>query len=146
MTELRIQRMKVGEKFATPARMVTRTDIEHFCSLTGMMDPLFLSDEHVKTDEERNRIVKLEGALIPGQLSYSIFMGNLVSSHILDDVIVQLGTTNLRWPAPAYHYDMLKTEIEITGNKTTKAGSIIVDFDWWLKNQHDQVVCEGHNT
>ena len=111
-----------------------------------MMDPVFLSDEYVKSDEERNKVVKLEGALVPGQLSYSVFMGNLVNSHILEDVIVQLATTNLRWPAPAYQYDMLRTEIEITGNKKTKAGSIIVDFDWWLKNQHDVIVCEGHNT
>lgn len=146
MTELRIQNMKVGDKFVTPARMVTKTDVETFCSLTGMMHPLFLSDKYVKTDEEREKVVKLESALIPGQLSFAIFMGNMLTSHILDDVIVQLGTNNMRWPAPAYHYDMLRTEIEITGNKTTKAGSIIADFDWWVKNQNDAVVCEGHNT
>jgi len=146
MAELRIQRMKVGDKFVTPARMVTKADIENFCSISGMKFPLFLSDEYVRADEERQKIVKLAGAIIPGQLSYSVFMGNLVDSHLLDDVIVQLATTNLRWPAPAYPDDMLKTEIEIIGNKTTKSGSIIVDFDWWLKNQNDTVVCDGHNT
>jgi len=146
MTDLRIQKMNIGDKFTTPPRMVTKTDVETFCSLSGIKDPLFLSDEYVKSDEERQQVVKLEGALIPGQLSFAVFMGNLANSHILDDVIVQLGTTNLRWPAPAYHYDMLRTEIEITGKRTTKSGSIIVDFDWWLKNQNDIVVCEGHNT
>ena len=146
MTEIRIQNMKVGDKFVTPARMVTRTDVEHFCSLTKMTHPLFLSDEYVKTDEERGKVVKLEGSLIPGRLSFSIFMGNLLASHILDDVIVQLGTTNMKWPTPAYHNDKLRTEIKITGNRKTKTSSIIVDFDWWVKNQNDAVVCEGHNT
>lgn len=42
MMKLRIQKMEVGERVATPPRMVTRTDIEHFCSLTGMMSPEFL--------------------------------------------------------------------------------------------------------
>ena len=146
MTELRIQNMKVGDRFVTPPRIVTKTDVETFCSLTGMMHPLFLSDEYVRADEERGKVVKLESALIPGQLSFAIFMGTMLTSHVLDDVIVQLGTNNMRWPAPAYHYDMLRTEIEIIGNKTTKTGSIIVDFDWWVKNQNDVVVCEGHNT
>jgi acyl dehydratase len=146
MTEQRIQRMEIGDKFATPPKMVTKTDVETFCSLSGMSFPLFLSDEYVKADKERQELVKLEGALVPGQLSFAIFMGNMVNSHLLDDVVVQLGTTNLRWPAPAYHYDMLRTEIEIVGKRTTKAGTIIMDFDWWLKNQNDVVVCEGHNT
>ena len=146
MTDLRIQKMNIGDRFVTPPKMVTKTDIESFCSISGMSFPLFLSDDHVINDEERQLIVKLKGAIIPGQLSYSIFMGNLVNSHILDDVVVQLGTTKLRWPAPSYPYDQLRTEIEVVDKKNTKAGTIIVDFDWWLKNQDDVVVCEGHNT
>ena len=146
MTEQRIQHMEVGDRFVTPARMVTKTDVETFCSISGMTHPLFLSDQYIKADEERGKVVKLEGALIPGQLAFAVFMGNLVTSHILDDVVVQLGTNNLRWPAPAYHYDELRTEIEIIGKTTTQAGSIIIDFDWRLKNQNDLAVCEGHNT
>ena len=146
MTELRIQKMNVGDRFVTDPQIITKSDVESFCSLAGMKHPLFLSDQYVQTDEERGKVIKLESALIPGQLSFAIFMGNLLTSHILDDVIVQLGTNNLKWPAPAYHYDSLRTEIEIIDKRTTKAGSIIVDFDWWVKNQNDSVVCEGHNT
>jgi len=147
MIDLRIQKMAVGDKFVTDPQIITKSDVERFCSLTGMKHPLFLIDEYVKSDEERGKVVKLQGALIPGQLSFAIFLGNLLSLHILDDVIVQLGTNNLKWPNPAYHYDRLRTEIEITDKKTTKSGDgIIVDFDWKVKNQDDLVVCEGHNT
>lgn len=146
MTELRIQRIEVGGKFVTSPRIVTKSDVEQFCNISGMKMNLFVDDNYVKSDEERQKVIKLDGALIPGQLSYSVFMGNLVESGLLNDVVVQLGTTNLRWPAPAYHYDALRTEIEVTNKRETKAGTIIVDFDWQLKNQNDVVVCEGHNT
>ena len=146
MGQLRIQNMKVGDKYVTPARMVTRTDVETFCSITGMMHSLFLSDDYVKSDEASQKL-GLRGSVVPGQLSYAIMLGNLACDQIIDDVIVQLGANNVRWPAPAYPYDMLRTEIEITGSRITKAGnSVIVDYRWQVKNQNDAVVIEGDNT
>lgn len=146
MGQLRMQNMKVGDKYVTPARIVTRTDVETFCSITGMMHSLFLSDDYVKSDEASQKL-GLRGSVVPGQLSYAIMLGNLVRDQIIDDVIVQLGANNVRWPAPAYPYDMLRTEIEITGSRTTKAGdSVIVDYIWQVKNQNDAVVIEGNNT
>lgn len=146
MGQLRIQNMKVGDKYVTPARMVTKTDVETFCSITGMLHSLFLSDDYVKSDEASQKL-GLRGSVVPGQLSYAIMLGNLARDQIIDDVIVQLGANNVRWPAAAYPYDMLRTEIEITGSRTTKAGdSVIVDYRWQVKNQNDAVVIEGDNT
>jgi len=138
--------MKVGDKYVTPARMVTKTDVETFCSITGMLHSLFLSDDYVKSDEASQKL-GLRGSVVPGQLSYAIMLGNLARDQIIDDVIVQLGANNVRWPAPAYPYDMLRTEIEITGSRITKAGdSVIVDYRWQVKNQNDAVVIAGDNT
>jgi len=145
MARLPIQNMKVGEKHVTPSRMVTKTDIETFCSVTGMIHPVFLSDQYVKSDEESQKI-GLKGSVVPGQLSYAIMLGNLLRDETLDDVIVQLGANNIRWTAPIYPYDMLRTEIEITGNRVTKEGRAIVDYNWQVKNQNDVVVVEGNNT
>lgn len=146
MPRLPIQNMKVGDKHITPAKMVTKTDIETFCSVTGMLHPLFLSDQYVNSDEESQKI-GLKGSVVPGQLAYAIMLGNLLRDETLDDVIVQLGANNIRWPAPAYPYDMLRTEIEITGNRVTKEGKkVIVDYKWQVKNQNDVVVVEGNNT
>jgi len=146
MGQLRIQKMKVGDKYVSSAKLVTKTDKEIFCSVSGMMHSLFLSDDYVKSDEASQKI-GLQASVVPGQLSYAIMLGNLVRDRILDDVIVQLGSNNVRWPAPAYAYDMLRTEIEITGNRITKAGdSVIVDYIWQVKNQNDAVVIEGINT
>jgi len=146
MGELRIQNMKVGEKHVTSAKMVTRTDVDTFCSASGMLHPIFLSDDYVKSDEASQKI-GLKGSVVPGQLTYAIMLGNLARERIIEDVIVQLGSNDVRWPAPAYPYDMLRTEIEITNNRTTKAGdSVIVDYNWQVKNQNDAVVIEGKNT
>jgi len=146
MSDLRIQQMEIGDKFVTPPIMVTKTDIDNFCAISNMRFPLFLSDQYAVNDEEINQLVKLKGAIVPGQLSFAIFMGNLVNSRLLDDVVFQLGTDGLKWPAPAYPFDELRTEIEIKNKKPTKAGTVIVEFDWWLKNQDNVVVCQGHNT
>lgn len=147
MGELRIQNMKVGEKYVSSTRkMVTKTDVETFCTISGMLEPLFLSDDFVKSDE-RWKKMGLKGAVVPGQLTYAIMLGNLASDGLLKDVIVQLGGNNIRWPAACYQYDILRTEGEITGSRTTKAGdSVIVDYHWQLKNQNDVVVIEGDNT
>ena len=145
MARLAIQNMKVGDKHVSAARMVTKTDIEIFCSVTGMIHPLFLSDQYVASDEESQKI-GIKGSVVPGQLSYAIMLGNLLRDGTLDDVIVQLGANNIRWTAAAYPYDMLRTEIEITGNRVTKEGKAIVDYNWQVKNQNDVVVVEGKNT
>ena len=146
MGTLRIQHMKAGDKYVSSARMVSRTEVETFCAVTGMRGPLFLSDEYVKSNEESQKI-GLKGSVVPGQLSYAIMLGNLLRDEILDDVIVQVGSNNVKWPAAAYPYDMLRTEIEITGNRTTKMGdAAIVEYKWEVKNQNDVVVIEGNNT
>jgi len=138
--------MKVGDRYVSTERMVTKTEVEIFCSVTDMRHPLFLSDDYIKSDEASQKI-GLKGSVVPGQLSYSIMLGNLMRDGLLDDVVVQLGANDVRWPAPAYPYDRFGTEIEITGNKTTKSGDrIIVDYRWQLKNQRQDIVIEGNNT
>jgi acyl dehydratase len=76
-----------------------------------------------------------------------IFLGNLITDGLLDDVIFQLGTNNVKYLAPVYPYDMLRTEIEITGNRVSKSGTqVIVDYTWAVKNQSDITVEQGENT
>jgi len=145
MEKLRLQRMKVGDTYVSPSRMVSRTDVETFCNVTGMKAPLFLSDDYVKSDEESKKF-GLKGSILPGQLTYAVFFACLGSEGLVDDVIMQLGANDLRWPAPAYPYDSLRAEVEVIGNRTTKAGNIVVDYKWQVKNQNDVVVMEATNT
>ncbi|MBU2027512.1 MAG: MaoC family dehydratase [Proteobacteria bacterium] len=146
MGNLRIQHMKVGDKYVTSSRIVTRTEIENFCAATGMKLPIFASDEWVKASPE-HQALGVKGSVAPGQFAMAIFLGNLITDGLLDDVIVQLGTDKVKYLAPVYPYDTLRTEIEITGNRVSKSGTqVIVDYKWAVKNQNDVIVEQGENT
>ena len=146
MGNLRIQHMKVGDKYVTSSRIVTRTEIENFCAATGMKLPIFASDEWVKASPE-HQALRVKGSVAPGQFAMAIFLGNLITDGLLDDVIVQLGTDKVKYLAPVYPYDTLRTEIEITGNRVSKSGTqVIVDYKWAVKNQNDVIVEQGENT
>ncbi len=146
MRDLRIQHMKVGDNYISSARIVTRTEIENFCSATGMKLPVFASNEWVKASPE-HQALGIKSCVAPGQFAQAIFLGNLITDGLLDDVIVQLKTDNVKYLAPVYAYDMLRTEIEITGNRVSKSGTqVIIDYNWAVKNQHDIVVEQGVNT
>jgi len=146
MGNLRIQHMKVGDKYVTSSRIVTRTEIENFCAATGMKLPVFASDEWVKASPE-HQALRVKGSVAPGQFAMAIFLGNLITDGLLDDVIVQLGTDKVKYLAPVYPYDTLRTEIEITGNRVSKSGTqVIVDYKWAVKNQNDVIVEQGENT
>jgi acyl dehydratase len=146
MGNLRIQHMKVGDRYVTSSRIVTRTEIENFCAATGMKLPVFASDEWVKASPE-HQALGVKGSVAPGQFAMAIFLGNLITDGLLDDVIVQLGTDKVKYLAPVYPYDTLRTEIEITGNRVSKSGTqVIVDYKWAVKNQNDVIVEQGENT
>ncbi|MFH2075515.1 MAG: MaoC family dehydratase [Pseudomonadota bacterium] len=146
MGNLRIQHMKVGDKYVTSSRIVTRTEIENFCAATGMKLPVFASDEWVKASPE-HQALGVKGSVAPGQFAMAIFLGNLITDGLLDDVIVQLGTDKVKYLAPVYPYDTLRTEIEITGNRVSKSGTqVIINYKWAVKNQADVIVEQGENT
>jgi acyl dehydratase len=146
MGNLRIQHLKVGEKYVTSSRIVTRSEIENFCAATGMKLPVFASDEWVKASKE-HQAMGVKGSVAPGQFIMAIFLGNLITDGLLDDVIFQLGTDKVKYLAPVYPYDTLRTEIEITGNRVSKSGTqVIVDYKWAVKNQDDVIVEQGENT
>jgi len=146
MGNLRIQHLKVGDKYVSSSRIVTRTEIENFCAATGMKLPVFASDEWVKASPE-HQALGVKGSVAPGQFAMAIFLGNLITDGLLDDVILQLGTDKVKYLAPVYPYDTLRTEIEITGNRVSKSGTqVIVDYKWAVKNQNDVIVEQGENT
>ena len=146
MMDSRIQNMKVGDKFATQPRMITATDIETFCSISGMMAPGFLSDAYIKRDKYYQE-TGLKSRVVPGWLQASFSSGNLILSALLSDGIFQLGANNVNSIAPAYPYDELKTEIEIMSRKVTKDGErVVIVYKWQVKNQNDVVTAKGENT
>lgn len=129
-----------GEKFVTPAKIITQTDEELFCVTTENKLGIFLSDSAAQAKGWNKRIV-------PGALTFSISIGLMESSGILDDVMAFLGTDELRFVAPVYIGDTLQVEVELLEKRITKAGDRgTVHYRWQTYNQDGKVVARGINT
>jgi len=129
-----------GDKFITPSKIITQGEEELFCAMTENKLGIFLSDEAAKAKGWKGRI-------IPGPLTFSISIGLMESSGILDDVLAFLGTDELRFVAPVYIGDTLHVEVELVGKKLTKAGDRgTVHYKWRSVNQNGKDVARGMNT
>jgi acyl dehydratase len=131
---------EIGATFTTAAKLITQTEEELFCVITENKLAMFLSDEAAQKKGWEKRIV-------PGVMTFSIAIGLMESSGILDDVVAFLGTDNLRFVKPAYIGDSLRVMVELKDKKLSKGGSRgTVHYEWRLVNQNDEDVVRGLNT
>ncbi len=140
MSEVRLQKMDIGDRFETPKRIISKTDAELYVSMTGDIHPIFLDDEYAK-----NTNLGFEGAIVPGLLTYSYAVGLMIQCGLLKDVLAYMGTENMRFLKPVYPYDSVSVEVELISKKEVGKG-IICSYNWWCKNQKGEVVIEGVNT
>ena len=131
---------EIGDKFTTASKVITQGEEELFCAMTENKLPMFLSDEAAKAKGWDTR-------LVPGVLTFSISIGLMESSGILDDVLAFLGTDELRFVAPVYIGDTIHVEVELQEKKLTRAGDRgTVHYQWRTVNQHGKDVARGKNT
>ncbi len=129
-----------GSKFTTPSKIITQTEEELFCQITENKLGIFLSDEAAKAKGWPGRIV-------PGPLTFSISIGLMELSGILDDVLAFLGTDELRFVSPVFIGDTLHVEVELLEKRITKAGDRgTVRYTWRTVNQNGKDVVRGTNT
>ncbi len=129
-----------GEKFITPAKVITQTEEELFCALTENKLAIFLSDTAAQAKGWNRR-------LVPGALTFAVSIGLMESSGILDDVLAFLGTDELRFVAPVFLGDTLQVEVELLEKRLTKAGDRgTVHYKWHTYNQEKKEVARGINT
>ena len=138
MTEKRLADRDIGEKYVGGAtRLVTATELDMFCDITGMRGDVFLNDEAAKSMGMKSRV-------LPGAMSLAILMSLL--GEFLGPAIFT-GLTNLRLLAPVCPYDRLSAEAEVLGKKETSKGDrVFVTYSWTLKNQDEVTVAQGENT
>ncbi len=132
-----IQKMEVGDKTTTKARIVSRTDIEMGALMGGDYAAQFLSEKAAQESGWKSQ-------LLPGVCSLNIAYGLLIQSGFLSDVIAYIGTDNLRFHAPVYADDSIRMEAEITSKKKTGKGWMC-EYDWKIRNQDQVAVASGHN-
>lgn len=129
-----------GASFKTGTKVITQGEEELFCAITENKLPMFLSDTAAQENGWQRRVV-------PGVLTFSIAIGLMESSGILDDVVAFLGTDDLRFVSPAFIGDRIHVEVELKEKKLSRSGSRgTVHYAWRAVNQNGQDVVRGTNT
>lgn len=135
-----LSQSEIGDTFMTAEKVITQAEEELFCVITENKLPMFLSDEAAQKKGWEKRI-------IPGVMTFSIAIGLMETSGILDDVVAFLGTDDLRFVKPAYIGDTLRVLVELKEKKISKGGSRgTVHYEWRLVNQHGDDIVRGINT
>ncbi len=98
----------VGEKFITPARTVTETDIVNYCCLSGDFNQVHTNEEYARKTHFKTRVA-------PGALVYAISSGLRSRLGLLDGTALNLlGIDKARFPNPVKPGDTIHVEFELS--------------------------------
>lgn len=126
---------EVGDKFTSPSRTITETDIVNFAGISGDYYPLHI-------DEVYARETIFGGRVAHGALIYAISVGLVASTGVFADSLVAfLGVEHLRHLAPVRPGDTMRVDVEIIDKQETrnpKRG--VVTMKYKTKNQDDEEV------
>ena len=129
----------VGEKFTTPARTVTETDIVNYCCLSGDFNPIHMDDEFAKKTQFQSRIA-------PGPLIVAISSG-LRGRLGINEGAVLLGIDKLRFSSPVKVGDTIHVEVTVASKKeTSKTKRGILTLNTVVLNQRQDVVSTYETT
>ena len=130
---------EVGYKYATGSRLITPTELDIFCDISGMRVDAFLDDEVAKALGAKRRFV-------PGVFQMALLLGLLWDIGLVADGIF-LGTNDAKFNAPVYPNDRVRAEGELLSRRVTSKGDrVVVKYSWFIRNQDDVVVAQGENT
>jgi acyl dehydratase len=113
--------IQVGEKYLTPARTVTETDIVDFAGLSGDFNA-------IHTDEVFCRHLGLPGRIAHGLLTLSILSGlNERVGYTEGTILAFLGMNNLSYAKYVTPGDTIHAEVEVISKReSSKPGRGIV--------------------
>lgn len=129
---------EIGEKFVSPARTVTETDIVLFSGLSGDYNPLH-------TDLEFSKNTGFGDKIAHGLLGLSILTGLHSRLGIIDGTAIAfLGIENWKFIRPIFPNDTIHFEMTIANKKeTSKPDRGIIYREFTLYNQRNEVVQQG---
>ena len=131
---------ELGQKFVTVARTITETDIVVHSGLSGDYNL-------VHTDEDFAKQAGFNGRIAHGHLTLAILLGLESRLHLYERAIAFLGIDKLRFTAPVYPGDTIRSEVEVIGKRETKkAERGIITIRSTCKNQKGEAVLEGEFT
>jgi acyl dehydratase len=129
---------KVGEKYISPSRTVTETDVVLFAGLSGDYNPLHVDEEFAKKSIFGGRIAH-------GILTLAISAGLGDRCGWFDGTAIAfLGFEEVRFTAPVKLGDTITVEVEIVDKRESrKKDRGIVVQKRTVRNQRGEIVMEA---
>lgn len=122
---------KIGDKFVSPQRTITETDIVNFVALAGITEPIFTVREHW----EKESLFKKR--IAPGPLTFAVSQGLEQQLGLRRGTgMAFLGIDELRATNPVAVGDTLHVEVEVVHKRETRHPDRgIITFKRTVKNQ-----------
>ena len=128
---------KMNQVIITPERTVVENELDEFIRLSGLVNPMFLSDEG-------GRAAGHTGRIVPGPFQLSLAMGLFQKAGVFDHVVAVAEFDPLRFIRPVHIGDTLTLSARVMETSPTSnpdRGKVVLDID--LKKQDDQSVMTG---
>jgi 3-hydroxybutyryl-CoA dehydratase len=130
------QDIHVGDQFKTLSRTVTETDVIQFCSVTGMLEAIFVD----ATFQEQDKGGITGGRFAPAALTYTLIEGLLCQTMIQGTGLAML-ELHKKVLAPVRVGDTVHAVVTVDSVKPTSKGNRAVVFSTIeVSNQRGEMV------
>ncbi len=123
--------LEVGDRFVSPGRTITETDLVSFAALTGDFHPLHTDAEWASASEFNGRIA--HGMLL---VSYCVGLVPLDPAHVL----ALRGFERIAFKRPVRIGDTIHVEGALESKQELDEASGLTVFAWKIVNQRSEVV------
>ena len=129
-----------GKLIQVGFRMVTARDLDAFIDLTGLDNPIFLSDQGARAAGHSAR-------LVPGPFQLSLAMGLCQQSGLFDRVVAVAQFNELRFLKPVHPGDTLTmTALPLEKRPTRDSSRGLVILRYEISNQNGEPVLTADGT
>lgn len=104
---------EVGQRFVTPGRTITESDVAAYSGLTGDFNP-------VHTDEEFSKTTEFGGRIAHGPLGIGVAFGLASRLDLIDGTVVALLGITWDFRAPTRAGDTIRAVIDVIGKRDVK--------------------------
>ena len=106
------ENLDVGDIIKTNSKYITSAEIELITSLIGATNPIFLNSEVARQRGFKDKIT-------PGALISAYAFGLEYQTKIYDHIIALLQIDEMKFKAPLFHGDPLRSELEVIQKRDT---------------------------
>jgi acyl dehydratase len=128
---------KIGATYQTLGRTISETDIVNFVNTAGLIEPLFMDMEYVKSQSV------FGSRAAPGTLTFAVSEGLVIQTGLIHGVAMAWLGGEVKVVAPVLAGDTIRVEVEVADKRETrKPDRGIVTYKHRVLNQRGETVME----